>query len=81
MGCAGFVTNDRGELLVVKEAERHNDVRLQWKLPGGMLDRGEDIEAAAKREVRKTVAAAAPATNELARRDTKTREVRAQHRE
>lgn len=52
VGCAGLVTNDdRKELLVIKEAERHNGVRVQWKLPGGMLDRGEDIEDAVTREV------------------------------
>ena len=51
VGCAGLVTNDRDELLVIKERNRHNGIPLHWKLPGGMLDRGEDIEDAVTREV------------------------------
>ena len=52
VGVAGFVVNGRGELLVVQEKTgplRGLDV---WKLPGGLADPGEDIAAAAVREVK-----------------------------
>lgn len=51
VGCAGMVVNESGELLVIKEADRHNGVPIQWKLPGGMLEQGEDLEDAVTREV------------------------------
>uniref|UniRef100_A0A6U4D5W0 Nudix hydrolase domain-containing protein n=1 Tax=Phaeomonas parva TaxID=124430 RepID=A0A6U4D5W0_9STRA len=54
VGCAGFVLNKKGEILVVKEfhgTERVRKPARQWKLPGGMLDLGESFGEAATREV------------------------------
>ncbi|EKX54920.1 hypothetical protein GUITHDRAFT_42753, partial [Guillardia theta CCMP2712] len=53
VGCAGFVLNDKGELLVVKEytGNRTRTSSPVWKLPGGMLDLGESFEEGACREV------------------------------
>jgi len=54
VGCAGFVLNDKNELLVIQEwrGPPSNRTRSgQWKLPGGLLDAGETFEEAACREV------------------------------
>jgi len=55
VGVAGFVLNERGQLLVVKEwRDLPSGERVpsaQWKLPGGLLDRGESFEQGAAREV------------------------------
>lgn len=58
VGCAGFVVNARGEVLVVKEWRTHNDeagqkLRIpssQWKLPGGLSEPGESFLECAARE-------------------------------
>jgi len=47
VGCAGFVLNSYEELLVVKEQGGSG----QWKLPGGLMDPGEDIPTTTTREV------------------------------
>ena len=44
---AGFVVNDSGEVLVVRE-RHYNSI---WKLPGGLADPGEDFGVTACREV------------------------------
>ena len=49
VGVGGFVMNDAGEVLVVKEVASGD--RAQWKLPGGMADLGEDLAECASREV------------------------------
>jgi len=54
VGCAGFVLNDKNELLLVKEWSGPPSNRVpstQWKLPGGLLDMGESFQEAACREV------------------------------
>ncbi|XP_064613260.1 uncharacterized protein LOC135477040 [Liolophura sinensis] len=48
MGAGGFVVNDRQQLLVVKEKFTKNP---HWKLPGGHVNKGEDITEACQREV------------------------------
>ncbi len=48
VGVGGLVLNPANELLLVKE--RHS-ARKMWKLPGGMLDLGEDFGQGARREV------------------------------
>jgi len=50
IGCAGFVVDDQNRLLVIKE--RMHGTEAKWKLPGGMVDKGESFEEAACREVR-----------------------------
>jgi ADP-ribose pyrophosphatase YjhB (NUDIX family) len=49
VGVGGFVMNDDGEVLVVKE--KASGDRAQYKLPGGMADLGEDLAECASREV------------------------------
>lgn len=53
VGCAGFVVNSKGELLVVKEWRTVDGARVpssQWKLPGGLSDPGESLLECAARE-------------------------------
>ena len=40
-GVGGFVVNDNGEVLVVKE--KYSGVNVRWKYPGGGTDPGEAI--------------------------------------
>lgn len=51
LGVAGFVVNDRNQLLVIKEKYHPGSVTAKWKLPGGHADKGEEIFETAKREV------------------------------
>jgi 8-oxo-dGTP pyrophosphatase MutT (NUDIX family) len=55
VGAAGFVLNADRELLVVKEWRDNGRGKLepgvQWKLPGGLLDRGESFSDGVTREV------------------------------
>ncbi|XP_059439553.1 nudix hydrolase 2 [Corylus avellana] len=52
VGIAAFVMNDRRELLVVQEKLGFFRGKGIWKLPTGVVDEGEDIFAAAEREVK-----------------------------
>lgn len=49
LGVAGFVVNDKNQLLVIQE--KFNQIKKHWKLPGGLADKGEDLAETAKREV------------------------------
>ncbi|XP_076108524.1 nucleoside diphosphate-linked moiety X motif 6-like [Mytilus galloprovincialis] len=49
LGVAGFVVNDKGQLLVIQE--KYNLIKKHWKLPGGLADLGESVEETARREV------------------------------
>ncbi|XP_011641826.1 nudix hydrolase 7 [Pogonomyrmex barbatus] len=54
LGVGAFVFNkDTDEILVIKEKYllKNASVKASWKLPGGYVEPGENIEAAAKREV------------------------------
>lgn len=46
VSCAAIVTNDLGEILLVKSPWRG------WEYPGGLMEPGETFEEALKREVR-----------------------------
>lgn len=50
IGVAGFVVNDRQELLVVQEKWLRNIKLIHWKLPGGVADPGENLWQTAIRE-------------------------------
>ncbi len=50
LGIGALVLNERGEVVVL--TERYGRGPDFWKLPGGAVDRGEDLHAAAAREVR-----------------------------
>lgn len=50
LGVAGFVLNEKKELLVIRE--RFSVIQSKpWKLPGGLADKGEDLAVTARREV------------------------------
>jgi ADP-ribose pyrophosphatase YjhB (NUDIX family) len=50
VGIGGFVVNDNGEVLLIKEYRSEYDMSF-WKIPGGMVDPHESIQDAAKREI------------------------------
>ena len=52
LGVGCLVLNSRGECLVIQEKFAHPLLPDFWKLPGGAIDRGEDITTAAEREVK-----------------------------
>ncbi|XP_063824909.1 uncharacterized protein LOC135074522 [Ostrinia nubilalis] len=49
LGVGGLVLNDKNQMLVV--VEKHAEIS-HWKLPGGYVERGEDIKDAAVREIK-----------------------------
>ena len=53
VGVGGLVMNDKREVLCVREARTPTDqpTRTNWKLPGGLMDLGEEVGDAAAREV------------------------------
>lgn len=50
VGVGGFVVNEKEEILVIEERFKFQN-KPHWKLPGGYVDPGEFIAAAAVREV------------------------------
>jgi 8-oxo-dGTP diphosphatase len=48
VGVFGYITNQQGEVLIVKSIDRPDT----WELPGGQVEAGETLEEAAKREIR-----------------------------
>ena len=46
VSCAGLVTNDEGEILLVNSPWRG------WEYPGGLIEPGETFQQALKREIR-----------------------------
>jgi 8-oxo-dGTP diphosphatase len=52
VGVGGFIREDDKVLLIKRKFEPNKG---RWSLPGGLLELGEDPEAAAKREVREEV--------------------------
>ncbi|KAJ3439872.1 hypothetical protein M0812_15912 [Anaeramoeba flamelloides] len=51
VGVGGFVQNDQGQVLLIKERFKPRKFPHKWKFPGGLLDRGESIVEGAMREV------------------------------
>eukprot|EP01122_Echinamoeba_exundans_P007215 TRINITY_DN2162_c0_g1_i2.p1 TRINITY_DN2162_c0_g1~~TRINITY_DN2162_c0_g1_i2.p1 ORF type:complete len:380 (-),score=48.66 TRINITY_DN2162_c0_g1_i2:116-1255(-) len=49
VGVGGFVVNDKKQILVIQE--KSGPVQKIWKLPGGRVDLGEEVEDGAVREV------------------------------
>lgn len=50
---AGALIHDRGKILLVKRTNEPN--RGRWALPGGLVELGESVEDAVKREVKEEV--------------------------
>tara|TARA_B110001452_G_C15146336_1_gene399052 strand:- start:73 stop:717 length:645 start_codon:yes stop_codon:yes gene_type:complete len=52
VGCGGLVINARNEVLCVREKNSlRPSARGMWKLPGGLMDLGEEVSEATAREV------------------------------
>ncbi|RVE54195.1 hypothetical protein evm_001022 [Chilo suppressalis] len=49
LGVGGMVINDKNQMLVV--IEKHTEI-AHWKLPGGYVERGEDLKDTAVREIK-----------------------------
>lgn len=60
----GLIKNNKGEVLVVKEAGKSD-----WDLPGGGLDHGEGIKASLAREMKEEVNLAGDFTYDIIRID------------
>ncbi len=58
IGVGGVVVDDDDNLLVVNETYRQNLARPFWKLPGGLLDPGENLVHGIQREVKEETAIA-----------------------
>ena len=52
IGVHAYFLNSRGEVLVLQRAATNRYKPLYWDIPGGKMLMEEDIEAAARREVR-----------------------------
>lgn len=52
--CACVLIEDQGRVLLARRSEGRPEAG-RWNLPGGFVDRGEMVEAAAEREVREEV--------------------------
>ena len=50
-----LIINERGEVLVIRRSQTDDRRPGQWDLPGGWVEAGEDVLAAAKREVQEEV--------------------------
>ena len=50
VGVGGFIHDERGKVLMIKRKFEPNKGR--WSLPGGLLETGETLEEAGRREVR-----------------------------
>uniref|UniRef100_A0A7S2S1E6 Nudix hydrolase domain-containing protein n=1 Tax=Mucochytrium quahogii TaxID=96639 RepID=A0A7S2S1E6_9STRA len=53
VGCGGFVLNSKNQVLCIQQKSGPS-ARMKgfWMLPGGLVDRGEDLKAAVVREVK-----------------------------
>jgi len=51
VGVGGFVVNDKKQILVIREKYNIDSRPSQWKLPGGLADKGEELGQTAQREV------------------------------
>ena len=47
----GVIKNDNGEILIVKRHPKSRTDPEMWELPGGKVEKGEDLESAIKREL------------------------------
>lgn len=57
-----ILVNERGELLLVRRSETDQRRPLQWDVPGGHVDEGEDILQAAAREAQEEAGVWVPAS-------------------
>lgn len=46
-----LVVNEKGEILILRRSETDERRPLQWDLPGGHLDEGEEMLAGVEREI------------------------------
>jgi len=55
VGAAAIITNSRGEILLGKRSKNHPFYPGLWCLPGGIIEFGETLEQAIKREVKEEI--------------------------
>ncbi|MDO8489925.1 MAG: NUDIX domain-containing protein [bacterium] len=52
VGCGVLILNEKGEMLLMKRSSKSKNEAGMWSKPGGTVDYGEMVEAAAIREVK-----------------------------
>lgn len=55
LGIPAIIQNDKGEILLGKRSMHVSCYPLVWGLPGGLVEKGETIEEAIKREVKEEI--------------------------
>lgn len=54
MAVKAFIRNEKGEILILKEADEYSDGTNsgKWQIPGGRIEPGESYDKALKREIK-----------------------------
>ena len=64
-----FLLNEKEELLLLKRSQNAKNERGHWEAPGGAMEFGETLEAAARREFREELSAEIEIMNQLPAED------------
>ena len=52
VGCGALIVNDKNETLLIKRTSKSRNEAGFWSKPGGLVDFGETVEDAIKREIK-----------------------------